>query len=174
MRRREIKRGMKFERLTVVKEGRPIKEKNGRMRTTILCECQCGEYVTVRKDDLFSRRTKSCGCLFRETRMGSKTHGMKNSTLYMCWQKMKQRCLNKKNKDFKHYGDRGIKVCDRWLNSFENFRDDMLPTWKKGLTLDRTDNNANYSPDNCKWSTRKGQANNRRPRSKKVIQNGHV
>ena len=81
---------------------------------------------------------------------------------------MKARCLNAKNQGYKNYGARGIKVCDRWLESFENFRDDMLPTWKEELALDRINVNGNYEPSNCRWATRS--ENNKNKRNKAKIQ----
>jgi hypothetical protein len=75
---------------------------------------------------------------------------------------MKTRCYNPNTEYYKHYGGRGIKVCDRWLNSYENFLKDMGPKPSLIYSLDRIDVNGNYEPSNCKWSTPKEQVNNRR------------
>lgn len=81
--------------------------------------------------------------------------------LYRTWTDMRARCLSPKCKAFKYYGKRGIRICARW-DSFPNFLSDMGPTWKRGLWLDRKDNNGNYEPDNCAWKTPKQQGRNRR------------
>jgi hypothetical protein len=81
---------------------------------------------------------------------------------YTSWRNMKQRCLNPKNKDYHHYGERGIKICDRWLYSFKNFFADMGNKPGRGYSLDRKDNDGNYEPKNCRWATRKVQMNNTR------------
>jgi hypothetical protein len=77
------------------------------------------------------------------------------------WSNIKQRCYNVNNKDYKHYGGRGIKVCDRWLESFENFLEDMGDR-PDGYSLDRIDNNENYEPSNCRWADKETQIKNRR------------
>ena len=90
------------------------------------------------------------------------THGLSETPEYRSWESMKQRCLNPNRKSYSDYGGRGIAVCDRWKNSFENFFADMRlkPTAKH--SLDRIYNDGDYSPKNCKWSTRVEQQNNRR------------
>ena len=91
----------------------------------------------------------------------TKTHGMSKTPEYRAWIHMKDRCFNPNSKDYPNWGGRGITVCDRWLN-FENFLADMgsRPTTKH--SLDRIDNDGDYSPKNCKWSTKAEQQNNRR------------
>ena len=92
----------------------------------------------------------------------SKTHRMTKSLEYRSWISMKERCFNPNTKYYSYYGGRGITVCDRWKNSFENFFADMGSRISHDYSLDRIDNNKNYFAENCKWSTRKEQINNRR------------
>lgn len=91
-----------------------------------------------------------------------KKHGYSHHPLYIIWKSMKKRCLNENDKDYKDYGGRGVSICDEWKNSAKAFIEWALPLWKKGLYLDRQDNDGNYCPENCHFVTPKESAHNRR------------
>jgi len=131
-----------------------------------LCQCDCGNKTIVTGSALRRGNTRSCGCLHRESSQARITalnyvHGLHGTKTYQAWKNMKQRCGNSHRPDFKHYGGRGITVCDRWLHSYENFLKDMGECPPR-LTLDRINPNGNYEPSNCRWATWKTQVHNRR------------
>jgi hypothetical protein len=122
------------------------------------CVCECGSKKPVTAGSLRKGTSVSCGCLHKEA---VTTHGMTGTKTFKSWDSMKQRCMNPKSPDYHRYGARGIAVCERWINSFDNFLLDMgLRPDKK--TLDRIDVNGNYEPSNCKWSTYSEQNKNQR------------
>lgn len=138
------------------------------------CTCNCGNKFLTTSPRLTSGKTRSCGCLRTEVAAKSNTvHGFnrigKRLPEYNTWSKMTQRCNQINNPDYPNYGGRGIKVCDRWRYSFEGFLADMGRKPSPQHSLDRINNNGNYEPSNCRWATKKEQANNRRPRRKITI-----
>lgn len=131
-----------------------------------LYQCDCGTIKEVVIASVKGGRSKSCGCLHIEQTISfnnsKSTHGMTNSRVYKIWTFMKDRCLNPNANKYKDYGSRGIKVCNRWLESFENFYTDMgsPPTIKH--SIDRINVNGNYEISNCRWATQKDQCRNTR------------
>lgn len=126
------------------------------------CRCDCGNIVEVLGMSLRSNHTTSCGCKRKETLRRLKKKPWNRKTMQV-WGSMLSRCYDKNNKDYVHYGGRGIDVCPRWKASLENFYSDMGNA-PKGHSLDRIDNNKGYSPENCKYSTQSEQVVNSRKR----------
>ena len=120
--------------------------------TRYLCQCECGEQAKVLRQNLVNETSKSCGCLANELSSERAPHGeaVKLTKLYTAWRNMHNRCRYKGDPSYQWYGARGIKVCKRW-KSFINFRDDMAPHPGGNFTLDRIDNDGNYTKSNCIW-----------------------
>jgi len=120
------------------------------------CRCECGNATLVAGSKLRRGSTQSCGCN-RETQGGG--HGTPE---YRSWREMKRRCYNSSYREYHLYGGRGIAICDRWRTSFTNFLADMGPKPSPLHSIDRLDNDGNYEPDNCRWTTPMEQGQNTR------------
>ena len=153
--------GMTFDRLKVIKKT----EKRSLDKCVIWkCECACGNIVEVAGARLTSKNVKSCGCLRVDfAKVNNLIHGLKKHPLYQVWSDMKQRCNNPNSPAYLNYGGRGITVCEEWDKNFESFYDWSLSNgYVKGIDLDREDNDKGYSPDNCRFVSRKVNSRNRR------------
>lgn len=151
--------GQKFGRLTAKEYMFTDKGKS----STWLCQCECGNTLSVVLSTLRNGSTQSCGCLRLESlRKKNTTHNKSHTSEYYAWGNMVQRCTNPKSPEYKNYGGRGISVCAEWKNSFQNFLDDMGEKPKKSYSLDRVDNEADYDKENCRWTDFSTQAINRR------------
>lgn len=160
--------GERFGKLLVIE--RAENTKSGKSQW--ICKCDCGNTTIVPTYRLTMGQTKSCGCKKYETK--NQKHGMKNTRIYSIWCDMKRRCNNEKCKNYKDYGAKGIKVCDEWEKNFISFYLWSIDNgYDDTLTIDRINNNKGYSPDNCRWTTRKQQNNNRKC-NVLVEYNGHI
>ena len=127
------------------------------------CKCDCGKMFTARRYLLINRKIMSCGCLRKiNAEIVNSKHGMYKTPTYQVWSGIIQRCTNKNHKKYSDYGGRGIMVCKRWFESFENFIEDMGAKPNSNYSIDRIDNDGNYCKDNCRWATWITQQNNKR------------
>lgn len=158
--------GNVYGRLVVIECAPPKILPSGAKQTMWLCKCECGNIKTIPAYNLKIGKAKSCGCLSREmASQRRKTHGAtqhsKRTRLYDIWRGMKERCQNPKNISYANYGGKGIRICETWNSSFEQFKEWAEQNgYSDNLSIDRIDARAGYFPDNCRWVTKRVQNNN--------------
>jgi len=161
--RRSYASGDKFNKLTAIEF---VEYRN--KRSYWLFTCDCGQSVVADSWAVSRGKRGSCGCTLRPNRL---THGKTRTPEYNSWGGIKNRCYNIRNPKYPRYGGRGITVCDRWKDSFENFFADMGLKPSSEHSIDRINNDGDYTPDNCRWATPKEQANNM-SRCRNITHNG--
>lgn len=153
-----IEAGQKFGRLITLERD----YSKGTHDTWWRCRCDCGNLTSVRSSHLYHGRAQSCGCIRTERliKMHYK-HGQSGTSIHNVWMSMHERCKNPNSTVYDRYGGRGIKVCDEWREFTPFFYWAKSNGYREGMTIDRINNDGNYSPDNCRWVDMKAQCRNR-------------
>ena len=144
--------GKKFNMLTIVS----YKKKEKCNCNYFVCKCDCGKITEIRANHILNDNQVSCGCIrikYEDSKVGE--------AIYDTWNRMMHRCYDIKHHKYPRYGDRGIVICDEWKNNYNSFYKWAIENgFKLGLSIDRINNDGNYEPNNCRWTTRKEQMNN--------------
>lgn len=159
MTRLEIKEGQQTGLLTLIREADAVRLPCGQLNRMVECKCECGNTTTVRLLHFSRGRIRSCGCLNGEKSGDSRKNG---HPLYRVWRGIIDRCTGNSPDAIRNYKLKGITVCAEWRDSYLAFKDWSLSNgYKKGLQIDRRDNQGNYEPSNCRWVTSEVNGNNR-------------
>lgn len=151
--------GRTFGRLTV----ESFLHRDGCREPVWHCRCACGKTRTAKAYKLLNGRSTSCGCLTLERiSVANKRHGLSRTAEHKCWQGIISRCCVPTDPHYENYGARGIRMCERWRQSFETFMEDMGPRPSPAHSIDRIDNDGHYEPGNCRWATMAEQSLNKR------------
>ena len=162
--------GQRFGRYIVLERSRVDKSRAQHW----LCKCECGAMKQPTTSALIKGESQSCGCLHKEivsysSKLRMTTHGLSNHPIHRLWFHIKDRCYNSNHKSYINYGGRGIRMCAQWLADFQNFYDWAINhNYQKGLQINRINNDGDYEPNNCEFTTSKVNNNNRRPRRRKT------
>lgn len=155
--------GYSFGCFTVIKEAPHHIRADGKKVRVWECRCVCGNTRLLNKQEIMSQKRKSCGCKHDEyARAQATVHGDSHKRLHNIWSGMRSRCYNQNEYHYRWYGERGIKMCDEWVDNYVAFKEWAVNNgYSDTLTIDRINVDGDYCPDNCRWVTMKAQCNNR-------------
>ena len=172
MRKRISHNGEKYGRLTIIKDIENGVRPSGHSYRRVECLCECGNVIRCALADVLSGSISSCKCYRNDyfTKHGCNMKNHPYKRVYNIYMDIKKRCYNNKSKSFPNYGARGVRMCDEWFHDFTSFLEWSLKNgYSSDLTIDRINVDGDYEPSNCRWATKKEQANNKRTNRKITI-----